>query len=361
MRNAKRLLLIVIALGLIVPATVFADPVVLTFAMQNPETAYSSVHCVQPWIKAVEKATKGYVKIQPYYSQTLAKGKDTWNATKLGIADIGWNMHGYWPGMTPLTDVMSLPALPFRSAEKGSEVFWSIYEKYPQIQREFSDNKVLILYTSEPYYLITKDKPVHNLEELKGLKIRVAGAPAVDQMSALGGVPVAVGMPDVYLAMQKGVIDGMGAAWEPIIGFRLYEVANYYTQVPFPATYFSITMNRQKWNSLPKKIQDAIMSVSGLEGSRFWGRNFWDIAKKPTIEKARAMGRDIHLYSLSEKERQRWLEVGGKPVWKTWVENMERKGHPEAQAILQTVLDLSSTPSMQAKDSGGQVIKAARN
>ena len=360
MRDAKLFLLIVVTLGLIVPATVFAEPVVLTFAMQNPETAYSSVHCVQPWIKAVEEATKGYVKIQPYYSQTLTKGKDTWNATKMGIADMGWNMHGYWPGMTPLTDVMALPALPFRTAEKGSEVFWSLYEKYPQVQKEFTDNKVLLLYTSEPYYLITKDKPVRNLEDLKGMKIRVGGAPAVDQMNALGGVPVAVGMPDAYLAMQKGVIDGMGAAWEPIIGFRLYEVANYYTQVPFPATYFSITMNLQKWNSLPKDVQDAIMSVSGLQGSKYWGHNFWDIAKEPTIQKAKDMGRDIKLFTLTEEERQRWLEIGGKPVWEAWIKDLESKGHPEARQILQTVLDLSGTPSAQAEKVAGTVVKAAK-
>jgi TRAP-type C4-dicarboxylate transport system substrate-binding protein len=342
MMNKGLLSLCISICTLLVPLAAFsADPIVLTFAMQNPETAFSSVQCVTPWIKAVEEATHGKVRIQPYYSQTLTKGKDSWNANKMGIADISWNMHGYWPGMTPLADVISLPALPFRTAEKGSEVFWKLYEKFPQIQKEFEENKVLILYTSEPYYLVTRNRPVRTIEDLKGMKIRSGGGPAVEQMTALGGVPVSMGMPDVYMAMQKGVIDGAGAAWEPIIGFRLYEVGNHYSEVPLPATYFSITMNRQKWNSLPREIQEAIMSVSGLQGARYWGHNFWDIAKEPTIQKARAMGKDIKVYTLTEEERQRWLETGGKPVWENWIRDMEKKGHPEAREILQAALEIA--------------------
>ncbi|MEJ2699468.1 MAG: hypothetical protein P8Z70_07390, partial [Desulfuromonadales bacterium] len=51
-----------------VPATVHAKPIVLSFAMMNPETAYSSQHCLEPWVKSVEAATHGKVKIQIYYS-----------------------------------------------------------------------------------------------------------------------------------------------------------------------------------------------------------------------------------------------------------------------------------------------------
>ena len=71
---------------------------------QNPATGLSSINCVDPWLDKIEEATKGKVKIQRYYGQTLAKGKDMWNATKMGITDMGWCFHGYWPGLTPLSD-----------------------------------------------------------------------------------------------------------------------------------------------------------------------------------------------------------------------------------------------------------------
>lgn len=322
-------------------STGMAKQITLRFANQNPETSWSGMNAIGPWAQQVEKATNGKVKVEIYYSQTLTKGKDTWNATKLGITDLGWCFHGYWPGMTPLSDVISLPALPFKTAEKGSEVFWKLYEKFPSIQQEFSENKILLLFTSHPYILITTKKPVTTLEDIKGMKIRMSGGPPTEMVKALGGTPMLIPMPDNYISMQKGVIDGMGAPWEAIHGFRLYEVANFYTETPFPAVYFSITMNKSKWNSLPKDIQDAIMSVSGLKGSKFWGRNFFDTARQGVEEKLKADGKNIEVYSFSDDERQRWLEVAGKPIWNQWVNKMEKKGISNAQEILNTAVELS--------------------
>ena len=318
-----------------------AKTITLSFANQNPDTSWSGIHAIAPWAKQVEEATNGKVKIQIFYSQTLTKGKDAWNATKSGISDIAWCFHGYWSGMTPLADVISLPALPFKTAEKGSEVFWKLYEKYPSIQKEFSDNKILLLFTSNPYILITTNKSVKTLEDIKGMKIRMSGGPPTEMMKALGGTPMLIPMPDNYISLQKGVIDGMGAPWEAIHGFRLYEVVNYYTATPFPAVYFSIAMNKRKWNSLPKDVQDGIMSVSGLKGSMFWGRNHFDTAKEGVMEKAAAEGKKIDLYELPDAERQRWLDIGGKPIWEQWVKSMEAKGHSNARDILNAAIELS--------------------
>jgi len=322
------------------PVISSAKAITLSLADQNSEVGWGPVHALQPWAKQVEEATKGEVKIQIYPSQTLCKGKDAWNATKNGIADIAWCFHGYWPGLTPLADVISLPALPFTTAEEGSEVLWKLYEKFPSIQREFQENQILMLWTSNPYMLITTKKQVKTLEDIKGLKIRMTGGPPTEQMKALGGVPMMIPMPDNYIAMQKGTIDGMGTPWEAVHGFRLYEVVKYYTDTPFPAVYFSMAANKNKWNSLSKDVQDAIMSVSGLKGSKFWGRNFFDTAKDGVYEKAKEGGYEINFYHLPDSERARWLEVGGKPIWNQWVNKMKGAGHPEAQEILDAALEM---------------------
>ena len=52
------------------------------------------------------------------------------------------------------------------------------------------------------------------------MKIRVPGGPPTEQMKALGAVPTRP-MPENYQALDKGVIDGMGAVWEATQGFRL--------------------------------------------------------------------------------------------------------------------------------------------
>lgn len=336
--NPLFLAMLFLALSLI-PVSSFAQPTVLRLTTQNSENNLSSVKALRPWIEQVEKATKGKVKIQVYYSQTLAKGKESWKAVKSGIADIGWCPQGYWPGLTPLADVITLPGLPFRTAEKGSEMLWRLYSQSPEMQKEFEDVKVLLLHTSDPYILITRKKPVQNLEDLKGMKIRTFGSNLTTQVKSLGAVPVSIPMPDNYTALQKGVIDGMGSPWEAINGFRFYEVVDHYTEVPFGPLYFSVSMNKNVWNKLDKETQDAIMSVSGLEGAKFWGKNFFDSAKEAAIESAAKVGKKIEILSLSEAERQRWVALS-QPIWDNWVKANEKKGNSNAKALLETILNM---------------------
>ncbi len=320
-----------------------AKKITLRFSDQNSKIGWGPVHALQPWADmvedAVKKSTEHELKIQIYPNQTLSKGKENWTAIKTGRADMGWCFHGYWPGMTPLADVISLPALPFKTGEKGSEVLWTLYETFPEIKKQFDDNHILLLYTTEPYLLITTKKQVKTLEDLKGMKVRMTGGPPTDQMKALGGIPMSIPMPDVYLALKQGVIDGMGTCWEAIHTYRFYEVADYYTQTPFPAVYFSIAVNKRKWNSLPDDVKKAISSVSGLKGSKFWGRNY-DKAKEGVLKLGKESGKDINAYSLPDEEINRWLEIGGKPIWNEWVEKMEKEGYKNARDILDTTVKL---------------------
>jgi TRAP-type C4-dicarboxylate transport system substrate-binding protein len=301
---------------------------------------WGPVHALQPWVKKVEEACKGKVKIDVFYAQTLAKGPDIWNAVKTGVADMGWCFHGYWADMTPLSDVITLPGLPFRTAEKGSEVLWTLYEKFPVIQREYRDVHVFQLWTSHPYFLITTKKQVKTMEDIKGLKIRVVGGPPTDQMKALGAIPTLIPMPDTYLSLDKGVIDGMGAPWEAIYAFRLYEIVKYYTLVPLSAVYFSMSMNKQKWESLPKDVQQAMTSVSGLEAAKFWGHNFFDTAEEGVVDRVKKGNHQMIKYVMPQDEVNRWEKVAGEPLWKEWVKKMESRGRPEAQQVLNTTLDL---------------------
>ena len=201
------------------------DAVKITLADQNSPQGWGPVHALQPWVKQVEEAGKGRIKMEVFPSQTLIKGIDMWRGVRTGIADIGWCVQGYWPEQTPLSDVMSLPFLPIKSAEQGASVLWRLYEKFPQIQKEYGDIQPLVLYTTSPNFLITSKKQVKTLDDMKGLKIRTLGGPPIEMAKALGASPSVMPMPDLYQALDKGVFDGAAVPWEAIHAFRLYEVA----------------------------------------------------------------------------------------------------------------------------------------
>ena len=132
----------------------------------------------------------------------------------------------------------------------------------------------------------------------------------------------------------------MGASWEPINAFKLYEVVDYFNNVKLCSVYFSIVMNKSKWNSLGQSNQEAIMNVSGLEGAKFFGRNWFDSAKEQVFRNIKKDGANITEITPSEEEQDRFLKIGSQPVWDAWVASMEGKGHKNARAILNTTLEL---------------------
>ena len=83
------------------------------------------------------------------------------------------------------------------------------------------------------------------------------------------------------------------------------------------------------------------MSVSGLEGSKFFGKNFFDSALEEVPKVAKKGGYDLDVYSLPDEERERWIKVGGEPVWDSWVKRMEDKGYKEARTILNAAFELA--------------------
>jgi len=76
----------VVAVMLAVASPAPAQEIKLTLADQNSPTGWGPAHALYPWVKQVEEATKGRVKIEVYPSQALIKGIDMWKGIRSGIA-----------------------------------------------------------------------------------------------------------------------------------------------------------------------------------------------------------------------------------------------------------------------------------
>ena len=328
------------------PVSTHAKVIKLVYTDHNPPTSYGTIHANAVWLDRLENATHGQIKIERYFGATLVKGMDAWNATKEGVADMGWCAMGYWPGMAPLTEVMQLPFIPFKNARQASGIFRKLYNKFPEFQKEYKDVHVLVHYTAGLYRLLTTKKQVKTLEDVKGLKIRALGGPQTDAMKALGAVPTLVPFPDVYLAMQKGVLDGTLTPIGACEIFNFHEVGKYMTHVIIATAPFSIIMNKDKWNSLPPDVQKAIDSECGYDACRWLGKNYSDALDdaglKEMEEYAAKTGHKLIDCTLTPDELARWQAAGGKPSWDTWVERVSAKGLP-GQAVLDELLRLVET------------------
>ena len=107
-------------------------------------------------------------------------------------------------------------------------------------------------------------KEIKGLEDVKGLKMRIAGLGG-NVFSALGAVPQQIAGGDIYPALEKGTIDGaewVGPYDDEKLGF--YKVAkNYYYPgwwEPGPVIHFFV--NKKEWEKLPKEYQEAFQAAA---------------------------------------------------------------------------------------------------
>lgn len=323
----------------------------LRYSAQDSPGMYHIDNSDALFVNRVEEVTKGRVKVTPYWGQTLSKAPDNWEAVKTSVADLSWVFLGYLPGMAPLTEVVNLPFVGFNERVITGITLWELFEKFPEIQAEYADNKVLLFFATDAYVPVTTKKQVKTIEDIKGLQLRSHAGPHVDGLKALGAVPIVMPAPDLYTSLEKGVLDGLISNPALALTFKLHEVVQYYTMVPVAPSYGVIPINWNTWNSLPPDIQEQIGSITGLEGSKWWSYGWggpWEILKKL----AERDGYPFIEYTPTAEEFSKWQEIGGKPFWDKWIADIEAKGLPGQEVFDEAI-------SLQEKYKGYQYSRPA--
>ena len=296
-----------------------------TLSMHDPKTTANAVY-IQSWIDEVAKVTNGKVKITLYDNATLSAATDIGDNVKSAAVDIGWLYTSYYAGQFPLSDVINMPMQGFGDPVVSTEVLWDLAAKYPQVEKEWGDFKLLMLYGNPGMILCSAEKPIQGTADLKGMTIRCPSGAITDVLSAWGASPVTMAPPDLYQAIEKKNINGY--IFEPagICNFSLQEITKYYTDYPLYDGPFALIMNKAQWDSLPKEYQDAIDKISGKQASLGAAQAFANdvAAKRDVIVKAGGEFVELPAASITE------MQTAADEYAQTWISNMSKDGFDAA-------------------------------
>jgi TRAP-type C4-dicarboxylate transport system substrate-binding protein len=255
------------------------------------------------WCKEVEKRTNGRVKVTYFPGATLTPPPQTYDSVTKGIADIGLSLFGYTMGKFPMMTAIDLP-LGYKSAYVATKMINEYYKKFQP--KELDEVKVMYMSGHGPGVVHTK-KPVNNLQEFKGMKMRATGQTA-QIVKALGGAPVGMPMTESYDALSKGN-----------------------TTLNFGSAYssgFFVVMNKAKWNSISKADQ-AIIEKINEEWIEKQGK-LWDAIDKEGYDLVKQRGDKI--IALSPEEDARWAKAAY-PVIEDYIKQLKAKNLPGDEAI----------------------------
>lgn len=232
------------------PAT--AKPITLKMATFDPPDA-TTVSGAPIFRKLVEQNSGGRLKIDYVGGPEVTGGQEQPAAVKRGVLDlsVAWAyvLH------VPAFQAAHLSLLdPLEERKRGLYDFLvGEFEKqgFRYLGRMHFDSPFCIVSTRRA------EKP----EDLKGLGFRTSGIyePIIE---LVGGVAVDVPSPEVYSALQQGLIHVRPTPMDTIVAFRLYEVLKYWVGPTFfPANNTVFAMNLAKFKSLPSDLQGVLVKA----------------------------------------------------------------------------------------------------
>jgi len=112
------------------------------------------------------------------------------------------------------------------------------------------------------------NKPVRNMQELKGLKVRVQGAPIWSRtFQAAGMAPTVIAYNEVYNAIQNGVIAAGENEAAGVEQMKFYEVAPHLSMTQHAITIRPLCFSGKTFKKLDKALQDAVLKAGKEAGA----------------------------------------------------------------------------------------------
>lgn len=243
-------------------------PIEIVFSTYMP-TSYG--YLVQPlteFIATVEKETAGKVKFKFFHSGQLYKGKEEFAALERGEIDMAAPNDLYLTGIVPETGISNLPFLwetPASMQKSLDAGLWSL-----GINEKFQKHNVVVLGTAAggPYQVYSKGFQVTGPDDFKGQKWGVSGSTASKAVELMEGSPTTMSSGELYLALQRGTINGTTRPLITGLGRKLYEVVDNLSVTNMAYFTCMLAINKEKWDSLPKDVQDIIAAAAKQRDQR---------------------------------------------------------------------------------------------
>jgi tripartite ATP-independent transporter DctP family solute receptor len=137
---------------------------------------------------------------------------------------------------------------------------------------------------------IFANKPVRNLAEMKGLKVRVQGAPIWSKtFSAIGMSPTVIAYDEVYNGIQNGVIAAGENEAAGVEAMKFYEVGPNVNLTQHAITIRPIAFSGKTFKKLPPDLQAAILKAGKEAGA--YGRQIESSEDQKKLDAMQAAGK----------------------------------------------------------------------
>jgi TRAP-type C4-dicarboxylate transport system substrate-binding protein len=271
------------------------DPMILKCGIDNPPMDMKS-RTIKRIGDLVQERTNGRIQFKYFFGGSLIKKPQYVDAVSKGIADISTGPVSFVTGKIPELSIFEVYGS--YKLNQALEMEAAVEPLLTELFETKGVHHVMIQYSGSCIFP-HKTKFLKTPVDWKGQKMRLAGRWQSTLAKMWGASPVFMPPNDIYLAMQRGVIDGYMLIYDIVYGLKLFEVGPYIADSNFSNNIENVTMNLKKWQALTKGDQEIFTKAVNEVKPWHYAENLKhnDALKKDMISK----GAKIHYMTPEEK------------------------------------------------------------
>ena len=260
----------------------------------------------QRFKELAEQRTNGRVKVEVYPNSQLYKDKEEMEALQLGsVQMLAPSLAKFGPLGAKEFEVFDLPFLfkdtgAFRAITDGplgAELFKKLEPKGIKG----------LAYWDNGFHIMSANKPLHNVADFKGLKMRIQSSKVLDaQMRALGAIPQVMAFSELYQALQSGVVDGTEGVPSNFYTQKIYEVQKHMTLSNHGHLAYAVIVNKKFWEGLPADIRTQLEGA--IKDATVYANAIAATENAASLDKIKASGKTT-IYTPTPAETNEWKKA----------------------------------------------------
>jgi len=228
----------------------------IKFDTYLPETAGPS-RLQDYFLRELEARSNGTVRVRRYWAQSLNKVGEHLSAVRDGTSEMTAILTGYYQAQLPVSRGLDW-YYRMRRADALQLVCRDLYAQFQPLRDEWEKRyrAKILFFTNGSYAPLAMREPIRSIEDLRGKRIRGYGV-GNNVLQRLGAIPVPLPAPEIYTALERGVIDGVGGLdFLTASAYKLHEIAPYFTNIgDGPHAPIATAIHLRTWESFPAPIK----------------------------------------------------------------------------------------------------------
>jgi TRAP-type C4-dicarboxylate transport system substrate-binding protein len=327
---------LIILTGMLLSMPAFAKVIEITVSDHNPPVA-PPAQALVAWANKVNELCAGKVKLTVHGGGSILKGNEAYRGVQKGIVDVAHyvldNRDGFY-----LNTVMTLPFMGWPGQIETGMIYQELMKKFPKMRAEWKGVMPYGFCMMPPTQIHNDKKVIRTPADMKGMKFHGAETALVKTIDAAGATAVQLDIADMYMSLDRGLIDGVINHFPVLAVFGVLKLLDYHTILGdggINMTPMGIIWNQDSWNKLPPDVQKTILDAQKYYRDPFYAGDLG--FQKKVIGDAKAMNQTFTY--LTPSEIKLWYDLVKKPIHDEWVEAAEAKGLP-GRAVYEETLKM---------------------